>query len=243
MVARVDELGLAAQAQTIADVLRDAAEADPRKENDINSVDNNVADNITFLTNRGQSIMDALICTDPSKLDADGDGYSGCGEDCDDGNPAIHPDAAEVCDLDDDDCDGVWDDDPKCPQCVIKKLPAPAQGDAALCFGGRTWQDAEADCVKQGGHLLAIHDVKVQNFAVAEAFAIADTDWWIGLSDLKNEGSFVWSNNSKLDYTNWAGGEPNNAGDEDCAHLAPWAGGGWNDMFCAQVRPYICNLP
>ena len=243
VVARVDDLGLAAQAQTLADALRDAADADPRKEYGIDSVDGNVASNIEFLTNRGMQVMDDLICTDPSQVDADSDGYSGCGEDCDDGDKTIHPGAAEVCDLDDDNCDGQWDNDPKCPQCILKKLPAPAIGSAALCFGAKTWTAAEADCVVQKGHLIAVHSQAVHDFLEAEAFAIEDTDWWLGLSDNKNEGSFVWSDASKLDFTKWAGGEPNNAGNEDCVHLAPWAGGDWNDMFCDQVRPYICAVP
>ena len=54
-----------------------------------------------------------------------------------------YPGALEVCDLDDDNCDGVWDNDPKCPQCVVKKLPAPAMGNAAFCFGARDFAAAE----------------------------------------------------------------------------------------------------
>ncbi len=242
VVARVDRLGLAAQAQTLADAAHDAATADPRKEYAIGQVDDTVAANIEFLTNRGSTVIDDLICTDPSKLDADMDGYSGCSEDCDDGDKAVHPGAAEVCDLDDDNCDGQWDNDPKCPQCILKKLPAPAIGSAALCFGARTWSQAEADCVKQKGHLIAIHSQQVQDFVAAQAFAIQDTDWWIGLSDSKNEGTFVWSNGSKLDFMNWNGGEPNNAGDEDCANMTPGAGG-WNDLFCENTRPYVCAVP
>ncbi|HYV85559.1 MAG TPA: MopE-related protein [Patescibacteria group bacterium] len=52
--------------------------------------------------------------------DADGDGYDTCGlrtcptapncRDCDDANPAIHPGAAETCNLVDDDCNGAVDD-------------------------------------------------------------------------------------------------------------------------------------
>ena len=243
VVARVDELGLAAQAQTLADALRDAAVADPRKEYGIDSVDGTVASNIDFLTNRGQSVMDALQCTDPKAIDADKDGYSGCSEDCDDNNKAVHPGATEVCDLDDDNCDGVWDNDPKCPQCVTKKLPAPLVGNAAFCFGARDWPAAEADCVKQKGHLISVHSQSLQDFLTTEALAIQGNDWWIGLNDLQAEGKFVWSDATKLDYTHWNGGEPNNAGEEDCANITAGAGGQWNDLGCGSPQPYICRLP
>lgn len=39
-------------------------------------------------------------------VDRDGDGYSVRAGDCNDGNPAIHPGAAELCDDVDNDCDG-----------------------------------------------------------------------------------------------------------------------------------------
>lgn len=42
--------------------------------------------------------------------DHDGDGFSGCGGDCDDTRAGIHPGAVEVCNGLDDDCDGAIDD-------------------------------------------------------------------------------------------------------------------------------------
>lgn len=46
-----------------------------------------------------------------SGVDADQDGY-GVDEDCDDADPTVHPDAAEVCDGVDQDCNGKTDDAP-----------------------------------------------------------------------------------------------------------------------------------
>ena len=45
-----------------------------------------------------------------SSPDGDGDGFSACGGDCDDTNPAIKPDALETCDGVDQNCDGSVDE-------------------------------------------------------------------------------------------------------------------------------------
>src|SRR5829696_828056 len=53
---------------------------------------------------------------------------------------------------------------------------------------------------------------------------------YIGLNDEAIEGTFVWSNGEQVTYTNWYGGEPNNAfGIEDHVEMLPWDGT-WNDM-------------
>jgi hypothetical protein len=82
----------------------------------------------------------------------------------------------------------------------------------------------------------------MQDFAVTVAFGIQNADWWIGLNDRAAEDTFVWTDGSPVDFTQWGAGEPNNSGDEDCVHLSSGSGD-WNDLFCGQQNPYICRLP
>ncbi len=46
--------------------------------------------------------------------DTDGDGWTACAADCDDGDAAAHPGAAETCDGADQDCDGTVDEGTSC---------------------------------------------------------------------------------------------------------------------------------
>lgn len=67
--------------------------------------------------------------------------------------------------------------------------------------------------------------------------------YWIGLSDEIKEGTFVWGDGSKLDYTNWLDGEPNDfhfiEQGEDCVLIRK--GEGWNDMRCSFTAPFVCQ--
>lgn len=82
---------------------------------------------------------------DTGPIDADADGHVAAragGDDCDDAAPAVHPGAAEACNLVDDDCDGVADEG--CPTSLAQD-PV----DAPLA-----WTCAHADL--RGGLLLAV---------------------------------------------------------------------------------------
>ena len=56
---------------------------------------------------------------------------------------------------------------------------------------------------------------------------------WLGLSDLKQEGTFMWSSTGEEPgYTNWAAGNPDSyGGNEDCAQFW-YSRGQWNDAQC-----------
>ena len=70
----------------------------------------------------------------------------------------------------------------------------------------------------------------------------AFTPYWIGLSDVVSEGTFVWSNGQPVTYTNWNAGQPDNSGNEDFVQV--WtASGTWNDLPGGSNLRYVMELP
>ena len=65
---------------------------------------------------------------------------------------------------------------------------------------------------------------------------------WMGLDDIASEGSFKLHSEEVFSFSNWASGEPNNDGNEDCAHLNYSRGGDWNDTECYHAYPVLIEV-
>ena len=76
-------------------------------------------DNCPAVFNPSQADMDADGIGDACDDDVDGDGFSGT-QDCDDFNPSIFPNALEICDSLDNDCDGTVDEN--CSSCDLNNI-------------------------------------------------------------------------------------------------------------------------
>jgi len=123
-------------------------------------------------------------------------------------------------------------------------VPASEGGTLSYCFQPLAFAEAESACTLQGGQLASIHDEAAQDEIVSGAYSLMGGLWWIGLSDRLTEGDFAWTDGTPVDFETWADGEPNDYdGAEDCAHLADWAGGAWNDIGCGAVLPFVCFRP
>ena len=86
-----------------------------------------------------------------------------------------------------------------------------------------------------GGNLVSINSQIEQDF-INEAFASVDDGdhgKWIGFTDKNQEGNWVWSDGSNLDFTNWSPGEPSNGNGSSENFGMMWANYGHqlNDIF------------
>jgi hypothetical protein len=109
------------------------------------------------------------------------------------------------------------------------------------------WSAAQALAVTLGGHLATVRSAAEQAW-IENTFAdyLPDHGLWIGFNDLETEGLFGWSSGEPwTGYENWAPGEPNNLGNEDCAHIkgpaSPQTQWFWNDAIvnADRIRPLI----
>ncbi len=84
-----------------------------------------------------------------------------------------------------------------------------------------------------GANLISVQSA-IENADLVQALSnqgYAGQVIWIGYSDAVTEGSYVWYDGAPLSYSNWAPGEPNDAGGvEDCTQIYP--DGSWNDLNC-----------
>ncbi|XP_061597873.1 lactose-binding lectin l-2-like [Cololabis saira] len=106
------------------------------------------------------------------------------------------------------------------------------------------WADAELNCLSQGANLVSIHSQDEENFVklLIRNFDPSERPTWIGLSDAEKNGSWFWSDGSKLSFSNWNLGEPNNSGgNEECVHTSFGAAKIWNDWICSGGNAFVCK--
>ncbi|NEQ50914.1 MAG: DUF4347 domain-containing protein [Leptolyngbya sp. SIO3F4] len=91
-----------------------------------------------------------------------------------------------------------------------------------------TWQEAQQYAQRLGGNLITINDAAEEDW-LQSTFG-KDERFWTGLNDAKSEGNFVWASGENVTYTNFAPGEPNNAGgNQDFVTMNFGANDQWDD--------------
>ncbi|BFZ22363.1 hypothetical protein BsWGS_25402 [Bradybaena similaris] len=108
-----------------------------------------------------------------------------------------------------------------------------------VSYNGATWSQANNDCQQLQSQLMVVNSAAAQSFLNNR---ITAGQFWIGLSDRQTEGTFIWVNGTKLDLANWADGQPDNKGNENCVIAkSSLDEAKWYDLACEEENNYICQ--
>lgn len=117
----------------------------------------------------------------------------------------------------------------------------------AIPFNGRwykfypehpTWHSARDKCAKAGGLLATIPDKATWDFVKG----LVGERWvWLGATDEKAEGKWVWLDGTPLGFTKWQSKEPNNTDAKQ--HYLRACTKGWRDdeKQAPEVVGYLCE--
>ena len=132
----------------------------------------------------------------------------------------------------------------------IAEIPFIRRGDSAyVIVEGPTWEEAEANAVALGGHLVTINDAEENEWIIDNYLVPNAKNYFIGATDQNEEGVWTWSSGEGLGYTNWYPGEPNNAdGGEDYSVISGTSQdasrfGFWNDTKGLAPELAIVEIP
>ncbi|NWU97744.1 MRC1 protein, partial [Upupa epops] len=106
-----------------------------------------------------------------------------------------------------------------------------------------TWHAARNHCINLGGNLATISKKETQAFLMF-LLKNAVTDAWIGLNDINQEHTYLWTDGSPVYYRNWAKGSQNYYGLDDCVFIMKRPiedAGQWRDENCRTSKSYICQ--
>lgn len=115
-----------------------------------------------------------------------------------------------------------------------------------------TWDDAEAEAVTYGGHLVTINDITESQWLTSTfetgSGASSDDGLWIGLYQLPDsqepDGGWAWASGEDVTFTRWDEDEPNDRLGEDVTQVGGWAPSGyWNDMDGSAQMVGIAEIP
>jgi hypothetical protein len=91
-----------------------------------------------------------------------------------------------------------------------------------------------------GGDLAAITNSDEHQALMA---LYPDADGWIGLNDVSEEGSSVWSDGSISPFTSWDFDQSDvHNRNKNCVSMHNTAGGVWKNLSCHALLGFFCEI-
>ncbi|XP_077052230.1 immune-related, lectin-like receptor 4 isoform X2 [Siphateles boraxobius] len=113
------------------------------------------------------------------------------------------------------------------------------------------WNKSRDTCISDGGHLVIINSKDEQEFLMSIIKTKYKKQFWIGLTDEKKEGQWLWVDNTQLSQNirywswnepdDWKGNHREYKLGEDCVTIIPADLKSWSDAFCSKSLSRICE--
>ena len=109
------------------------------------------------------------------------------------------------------------------------------------------WESGRKWCKFLGGDLASIKSSEEQALIQTAVNRVRSMQsFWIGANDMKEEGSFEWSDGTEFLYTKWDKENPNDGTTqwpEDCVQLGQNVSRHWDVENCHFEKAFVCKVP
>ncbi|NXE05186.1 MRC1 protein, partial [Lophotis ruficrista] len=103
-----------------------------------------------------------------------------------------------------------------------------------------TFSEAKKTCERSNGYLTSVGDRYEQAYLTSLVGLSSEKYFWIGLSDMEEQGMFKWTTGEGVLYTNWNAAMPGN--EAGCVALRTGnAAGLWDVQNCEVKAKFLCK--